>query len=104
MPVLAATLLGLFTGLVTFFVNFLSKRLAIAVALLVAVVALTGAVYSAIVGLLGGIAYVMPNFVNDGICWLLPSNLNACISAMIVGKVIEYGYIWNVKIIQWKLL
>ena len=104
MPVLAGLLSGLFFSIVGFLGKFLTKKLAVVVALIAAIVALTSAVYSAITGLFAGIEYVMPQAIVNASCWILPDNMKACVSAMVVAKIFAYGYIWNVRIIQYKLL
>ena len=104
MPLLAGAILGLFSALVAFFAKIFTKRIALAAALLVAVIALTTALYTAVTGLLTGITYAMPSFVNNAMCWLMPDNLNECVTVIVAAKILEYGYIWNVRIVQWKLL
>lgn len=104
MPILAGLIAAVVTALATFFANILTKKIALGVALLVAVIALTSAIYLTIEGLFTAITYAMPSFVQDGACWLLPSNLQACITAMVLAKIAQMAYIWNVKVLQWKLL
>ena len=104
MPILAGLIAAVGSALASFFATFLTKKVALAVALVAAVVLLTGTIYVTLEGLFSAVAYVMPSYVQDAACMLLPSNLQACMTAIIAGKVAEYVYIWKVKVLQWKLL
>ena len=98
MPILASLLGSLFFSIVSFLARFLTKKIAI-----LAAVALTTAFFTFLSRLFAGIAYVMPDFINDALYWLVPGNFKACVTAYLAARVAAWAYGWNIKILQWKL-
>lgn len=103
MPILASLLGSLFFSIVSFLAKFLTKKIAILAAVILAAIALTTAFFTFLSGLFAGIAYVMPDVINDAMCWLVPSNFKACVTAYLAARVVAWAYGWNIKILQWKL-
>ena len=104
MPILASLLGSLFFSIVSFLARFLTKKIAILTAVVLAAVALTSAFFSFVSGLFAGIEYLMPAVIDDALCWLLPANTKACVTAYLSARVAAYVYAWNIRILQWKLL
>ena len=104
MPILAGLIAAVGSAIATFFATFLTKKVALGVALLAAVVLLTTGIYVALENLLSAAYYAMPSFIQDAACWILPSNTQACMTAIIAGRILAYVYVWKVKVLQWKLL
>ena len=104
MPILASLLGSLFFSIVSFLAKFLTKKIAILTAVVLAAVALTSAFFSFVSGLFAGIEYLMPAVIDDALCWLLPANTKACVTAYLSARVAAYVYAWNIRILQWKLL
>ena len=102
-PWLAGVLGSVFTGLVTFFSAHLSKRIAMTAAAVSAISLLTIGFYATLEGLVSAISYAAPSYVSQGASLVLPSNTQACLSAILTAYVARWVYDWNVKIIQWKL-
>jgi len=104
MPLLAGLLGSLFMALVSFFAKYLTKRVAIVLAAIGAVTVVTGAFIAAINAIVAGFVYAVPASIQIGASWIMPYNFDECLGAIVSGHLLRWGYDWNVKIIQWKLL
>ena len=104
MPILAGILGSLIYSIASFLGKFLTKRVAILAAVIAAAVALTTAFFSGLSALFSTIEYAMPAVIQDSLCWIVPDNFKACLSAYIAARLIAWAYGWNITILQMKLL
>lgn len=104
MPLLAGLLGGMFTKLFDFFATFLTKRIAIIAAVVTAITALYLTFATGIQGLIDGVQLVSAGGWFDLGLSFLPENTNDCLTAIIGGKLLSHAYIWNARIVQYKLL
>lgn len=93
---------GIFSGIVSFFAQFVSKRLAINLAVIAALVGLTVSFYNGIQLAIAGVSYAMPSSVAIGASWLVPSNLDTCISVMLGARVMRWVYEWQAMAVKYK--
>lgn len=92
---------NLIASVIAFFAASLTKKAAFGAAAVAAVIALTVVMAASIQALLTGIVYTLPEWASTGAS-MLPSNLAACISAIISAKLIRYFY--DLKTSQIKLV
>jgi len=104
MPILAAFIGSLMSALVGFFSSFIAKRVAIILAALTLFGTITATMVAGIDGLISGIAIAVPNNIQIGASWIMPSNFSTCVGAVVTGHLIRWVYDWNTRIIQYKLL
>lgn len=103
-PWLAGVLGAGFTAILQFFIKTFSKRFAVAAALIVSLAALTAGFFAAVTAAINGIQYVAPPAIAEGMALLLPSNVNACLTAIVTAYTARYVYSWQSRIIQYRLL
>ena len=104
MPILAGIIGSLIYSIASFLGKFLTKRIAILAAVIAAAVALTSGFFSALTALFTAIEYATPPVIQDSLCWLVPSNFKACMSAYVAARAIAWAYSWNIKILTMKAL
>ncbi len=97
---LASILSGLFASLVGVFAGSLAKKAVYAATAAAALLALTTAFVAVVKGLLSGIVATLPTWAAAGAGLLLPSNLAACISAIIVASVARWIYDYHVATLK----
>lgn len=102
-PWLAAILATAFTSLFVFFAKLLTKRLAIVLVAITMIVGLTAAFTAAIYGLVFTISSALPSFFTTAIMLVVPVNAYACAGVLTTAYLLRWAYIWNVKIIEYKL-
>jgi len=99
MPLLGALLVSLVGGLASFLGSLFAKRLAFYVAAAAAVSAAFAAMLGVINGLFSGLAVVAPVQLVVGSSWLIPENLDICISARVAAGVAVAIYRWHMNIL-----
>lgn len=104
MPVLAGIIGSLIFSIASFLGKFITKRIAILAAVIAAAVALTAAFFSGLSALFSTIEYAMPAVIQDSMCWIVPGNFKACVSAYVAARVAAWAYGWNIAFLQMKLL
>ncbi len=102
-PWLAGLIGGLFTALFSYFAKYLSKRFAVTVTVVSILVTVSAAFFVAINALIGGIVVAAPPEVAAVAGMILPSNTEACLTAIATAQLLKWAYVWNVKVIQYKL-
>lgn len=91
-----AWLANLFGSFAAFFgVSIVKKTLYLAAAI-TASIALTVALSAVIQGSLASIVYSLPSWATTG-AMFLPSNLSACLAALISAKFARFVYDWNMR-------
>ena len=103
MPLLAALFGGLFVGIVEFFAKFVTKRVAITLVAIGVLAAITATFYAAINAAIAGVTVVTPSSVQIGASWIMPTNANECLAAIIAGHVARWFYYQQVWILRVKL-
>jgi len=83
MPLLGGLLVTLFSGLFEFFVAFFAREVALRLAFAALVVAGFATLYGVGVGLVSGIAYVMPAGLATVFAFVFPANVVSCVSAVL---------------------
>ena len=86
----------LIANIASFFGISLAKKTLYATAAIASSIALTLAMAAAIQNLLAGIVHSLPAWVATG-AFFLPTNLSACIAAIISAKVFRFVYDWNMR-------
>lgn len=99
MPILATFVGGLFASIASFFGAWMAKKTAFAAAAISTFGILTVGLMAAMSAAIAGISSVgaLPQWVLWGFQYFMPSNLQACISAIIAGHVSVAVYRWNVE-------
>lgn len=100
-PALASFFASIFTALIGFFATYLGKRLALVAAAIVAVAGAFTVFYTAVLALIAGLAVPYP-IVGNAVYCFLPSNTQACISAVITAYVLRWVYEWKIRVIQYQ--
>lgn len=95
MPALAAFLGALFGKITEWIGTYLTKRAANYVALIVTLGAAVAVCWATIAALLSGLAMALPEPVVVAASWIMPSNVDACVSARIATEVALAGYRWH---------
>lgn len=95
MPILAALIYGLFGGMVGWLAKYLTQRAANMVVLVGVAAAAAGTAWATINAIVSGIIPAMPNGLAVALTWCIPSNFNACISAIIGTEIACAGYRWT---------
>lgn len=104
MPLLAGYIGSLFSGIFGFFASWMTKRIAIVAAAVTAVLAVTSAFIASAYTIIGGIAASVPSWLAISASWVVPYNFEACLGAYVAAYILKWGYDWNVRVIQFKLL
>lgn len=99
-PALVGFLASIFGSMVGWFAQWFSKKTAIQLGIVAAVVSLTIALFGAIQLIVAGISIVIPDFVQQGIDMVIPSNFLPCVSAVVSAKVVRWVWIWKVHFIE----
>ena len=102
MPLLAQWIGGLFAGLTGWLGTWFARDIAIRIAIIAIFVTLTTGMIAGIYALFNSISYAMPSSLLISASWVVPTNAQACISAIVSAKVISWAYLWNVRILQFK--
>ena len=93
-------LAGLAGSLTAFFAKYLTKKLAITAGALTAIAAVTTAFWLAIKSSIAAIGLITPPFFNEAMAFIVPWNLEVCISLIIAARVMRYVYEWKVYAIH----
>jgi len=102
-PWLAGIVGSLFASVFGFLLKYLTKRFALFAAFVVGLLALFGVFFAVISGLMSGLSYVVPSEWTMYSGFVLPSNTNPCITAIVTAHVARYVFSWNTRIMQFKL-
>jgi uncharacterized protein DUF5455 len=103
MPVLAAWIGNLLGSIAGFFGQYFSKRLAVGLAVVIAFTASTAIFIAALNAAVLTISVVVPSEITIAASWVVPSNSDECLAAIITAKLASWVYYWQVKVIQYKL-
>lgn len=95
MPKLALLLEKLFGNTTTFFAGMFDSGIAFRLALITIVIGMLAAFYAAINTLFSGISAVMPSAITAGASWLMPTNFDSCLAAVITGHLLAATYRWH---------
>ena len=99
-----ATFLGsLFSSLVAFFFTYMTKRLAIVVAVVIAIASVTLVFFAAVAALMNAIVAASPPFFSTAVSLVVPDNFPLIVSTVLSAHVLRWVYVWNVKVIQYRL-
>lgn len=96
LPWLASFLAGIFGSVLGFVVKYATKRFAIVAAGLVVIAGLTAGMFAAIYAIATGLSYAMPAEIVYAARLFLPSNTQACITAIASAEVLKWVYDWNI--------
>lgn len=97
---LANIFLGLVQSLLTILGVSLAKKAVYAATAAAALLALTTAFIAVVKALLYGIVATLPAWAATGAALLLPSNLSACISAILAAKIARWIYDYHVETLK----
>lgn len=104
MPILAAWIGSLLTSIASFFAVFLTKRVALILAAVTVLVGITATMVGAMQALIAGVSYAAPPMLLTGWGWVVPDNFDDCVVAYISALTLRWGYDWQVRVVQMKLL
>lgn len=83
MPALGALLQKLFGNSAKFFGNMFDSSVALRLAIVAAIVALAATFYAAVNALFAGVSSAMPSVITIPASWIMPTNMEACLSAVL---------------------
>lgn len=78
-----------------FLIGMFSRRTALTVASVAIVVGMMATLFAFVTFILNGLSYVMPDFMNIAMSWVVPDNLNELLTAYIAFRVALALYKWK---------
>lgn len=100
MPVLASFLGSIFSFLFSWFGTFLSTRVATYVTFATAIAGAYLVLQAAVDAALSAVSVAMPEAVSIAIGWVMPSNTDACLSAVFAVEAAVAGYRWHKDVLR----
>ena len=104
MPIFAVWMGTLFSGLVGFLAQHVTKKLAITLAVIAGIATLTATFYTAVTAAMVAISFTTPYWITVAMSWVIPPQFTTLVSIYIGANVTAWVYVWQVKIIQYKLI
>jgi ABC-type spermidine/putrescine transport system permease subunit II len=94
----AAWLRSVFQGQLSFFTSMFERNTALRLAWVAFAITLIATLYATVNGILAGLAVAMPSWATVPASWVVPSNLDECITAYFGAHVAVYVFEWKLRI------
>ncbi len=101
---LFSAIVSLASSVAALFSFWLAKRLALILVIISAFAVLTTSLFFLLSSLITALSVSAPDWLTLAVMWVVPSNLPACISAIVSAHLARWVYEWNIKIISMKAL
>lgn len=98
MPGLVAFLRSIFQGQLAFWLSMFEKRMALRLAWIAFALSLIVGLFAAVNALLAGLSMIFPYQLTTAASWVVPSNLDQCITAYFAAHVAVYVFEWKLRI------